>query len=61
MLFRSGLGQAEGFKFAPVISEYVARRVLGDEGDPELAKGFKIPTEIYEPPKPATPEKKEFE
>ena len=33
----AGLGQAEGFKFSIVIGEYVAKRVLGDEGDPTIA------------------------
>jgi glycine/D-amino acid oxidase-like deaminating enzyme len=39
----AGGGNAEGFKMGPVIGEYVARRVLGDEGDPEIAKQFRIP------------------
>ena len=51
----AGGGSAEGFKFGPVIGEYVARRVLGDEGDPELAKQFRIPEERYEPPPPPAP------
>ncbi len=45
----AGLGQAEGFKFAPIAAQYVAQRVLGDEGDPELAKAFAMPTESYSP------------
>lgn len=44
----AGLGQSEGFKFGPVIGEYVAMRVLGIAGDPELVKAFKMPTEEYE-------------
>lgn len=44
----AGVGQAEGFKFSIVAGEYVAMRVLGNEGDPVLAKGFKMPTEEYE-------------
>jgi sarcosine oxidase len=47
----AGGGSAEGFKFGPVLGEYVARRVLGDEGDPELAQQFRIPAEKYEEPK----------
>ena len=39
----AGGGNAEGFKMGPVIGEYIARRVLGDEGDPALAKRFRIP------------------
>ena len=29
----------------------VAQRVLGIDGDPELIKAFKLPTEEYEKPK----------
>jgi glycine/D-amino acid oxidase-like deaminating enzyme len=39
----AGGGNAEGFKMGPVIGEYVAKRVLGDEGDPAIAKQFRIP------------------
>jgi glycine/D-amino acid oxidase-like deaminating enzyme len=46
----AGVGQAEGFKFGPVVGEYVAQRVLGIEGDPKLVKAFKLPTEEYEKP-----------
>ena len=48
----AGVGQAEGFKFGPVVGEYVAQRVLGNEGDPKLALAFKMPTEKYEPTPP---------
>ena len=44
----AGAGNAEGFKFGPVIGEYVARRVLGKDLEPELAEGFKIPKETYD-------------
>ena len=44
----AGLGQSEGFKFGPVLGEYIAMRVLGTPGDPELVKAFKMPTEEYE-------------
>ena len=44
----AGLGQSEGFKFGPVVGEYIAMRVLGNPGDPELVKAFKMPTEEYE-------------
>lgn len=44
----AGLGQAEGFKFGPVIGDYVAQRVIGIEGDPALKKAFALPTEQYE-------------
>jgi glycine/D-amino acid oxidase-like deaminating enzyme len=44
----AGVGQAEGFKFGPVVGEYVAQRVLGIDGDPKLIQAFKLPTEKYE-------------
>jgi sarcosine oxidase len=44
----TGVGQAEGFKFAPVVGEYAAWRVLGAPGDPALAEAFRMPTEKYE-------------
>jgi sarcosine oxidase len=47
----AGLGQAEGFKFGPVIGDYIAQRVVGIAGDPALAKAFKLPTEQYETPR----------
>jgi glycine/D-amino acid oxidase-like deaminating enzyme len=40
----AGGGSAEGFKFGPVIGEYVARRVLGMDDSPELAGGFSLKT-----------------
>ncbi len=46
----AGVGQAEGFKFGPVVGEYIATRVLGFEGDPKLAAAFKFPTKEYEKP-----------
>lgn len=46
----AGLGQAEGFKFGPVIGDYIAQRVAGIEGDPVLKKAFALPTEQYERP-----------
>ena len=33
----------------PVLGEYIARRVLGDEGDPEIARAFRIPESEYAP------------
>jgi sarcosine oxidase len=41
----AGSGMAEGFKFGPVIGEYVANRVLGHDKEPELAVQYKIPTQ----------------
>jgi glycine/D-amino acid oxidase-like deaminating enzyme len=43
-------GNAEGFKFCPVIGEYAAQRVMGIEGDAAVAKSFRIPEKEYEPP-----------
>ena len=45
----TGLGQAEGFKFSPVVGEYAAWRVLGDGGDPAIAEAFRMPTEEFTP------------
>jgi glycine/D-amino acid oxidase-like deaminating enzyme len=39
----AGGGTAEGFKFGPMVGEYVARRVLGVEDDPVLARAFRLP------------------
>jgi glycine/D-amino acid oxidase-like deaminating enzyme len=38
-----GSGNAEAFKSGPVIGEYIAQRVLGEVGDPEVAASLKIP------------------
>jgi sarcosine oxidase len=38
----AGGGSAEGFKFGPMVGEYVAERVLGQQGDPMLAKAFSL-------------------
>jgi sarcosine oxidase len=45
-------GNSEGFKFCPVIGEYAALRITGVDGDPVIAKGFRIPEKEYEPPAP---------
>jgi glycine/D-amino acid oxidase-like deaminating enzyme len=56
----AGLGQAEGFKFAPVVSDYIASRVEGRVGDPALAKAFAFPTQTYETqPRPERGEEEE--
>lgn len=49
----AGGGNAEAFKSGPVIGEYVAHRVLGRHGDPELVKQFAMPKDQYPPPTPA--------
>jgi sarcosine oxidase len=48
----AGGGNAEGFKSGPVIGEYVAKRVLGDDGDPEIARQFLIPKDEFDPNAP---------
>ncbi len=45
-------GNAEGFKFAPKIGDYVAQRVLGVWKDAAVDKVFTIPEKEYDPPKP---------
>jgi glycine/D-amino acid oxidase-like deaminating enzyme len=45
-------GNAEGFKQCPVIGEYVSQRVMGVEGDANVAKSFRIPEKDYDPPAP---------
>lgn len=52
-LLISAGGNAEGFKFGPVVGEYIAQRALGVEGDKKIADRFKIPEHEYETP-PAT-------
>jgi glycine/D-amino acid oxidase-like deaminating enzyme len=44
----AGAGQAEGFKFAPLVAEYAAKRVLGVATDAAIDDAFKFPTEDYE-------------
>ena len=44
----AGGGSAEGFKFGPVIGEYMAGRVLGTETDPELIEAFGLGEEPEE-------------
>ena len=43
----AGAGNAEGAKFATVIGDYVAQRLLRVEGDPEVDKRFAIPRHTY--------------
>jgi glycine/D-amino acid oxidase-like deaminating enzyme len=40
-----GGGQAEGFKFGPVIGEYIATRVLGGTTDPAIDAAFVLPSD----------------
>jgi glycine/D-amino acid oxidase-like deaminating enzyme len=46
----AGGGNAEGFKFGPVVGEYVARRVMGVDDAPDLANLFRIPEDTYDDP-----------
>jgi len=50
----AGGGSAEGFKFGPVVGEYVAKRVLGDPGDPEIAESFSLEMSDPMDPPPGT-------
>ena len=43
-----GMGQAEGFKFAPLVGEFAAKRVAGAAVDAELVEAFKFPTERFD-------------
>ena len=45
----AGGGSAEGFKFGPVIGQYVAGRVLGTETNPDLIDAFRLLPEEAEP------------
>ena len=44
----AGGGSAEAFKFGPVLGEYIARRVLDDDREPELADGFRLKEAEFE-------------
>lgn len=46
----AGGGNAEGFKMGPVMGEYVARRVLGRDTDPAIAKAFAYPEADFAAP-----------
>lgn len=41
----AGGGSAEGFKFGPVLGDYIAKRVLGIADDPGLAAQFRLKEE----------------
>ena len=42
-----GGGSSEAFKFGPVLGEYIARRVLQVEADPELTESFRLKDEEF--------------
>ena len=43
----AGGGSAESFKFGPVLGDYIAHRVAGDDREPELADGFRLKVEEF--------------
>lgn len=43
----TGAGQAEGFKFAPLLGEFGAKRVLGESVDASLVEAFAFPTQDF--------------
>lgn len=45
----AGGGNAEGFKFGPVLGEYIARRVLGKPTDPALDQRFRLSSDTFDP------------
>ena len=44
----AGGGSAEGFKFGPVIGEYIAHRVLGRQTDPALDEEFRLKPQTFD-------------
>ena len=44
----AGGGSAEGFKFGPVLGEYIANRVVDDAHEPELADQFRLKAEQFD-------------
>lgn len=45
----AGCGNAESFKQAPLLGEYISRRVLGMETNPDDDAAFAFPEEEYDP------------
>jgi len=43
----TGAGQAEGFKFSPLLGEFGAKRVLGENVDAALVTAFAFPTQDF--------------
>ena len=44
----AGGGSAEAFKFGPVLGDYIAHRVLGDDREPHLAVSFRLKEEEFD-------------
>ena len=42
-----GGGSAEGFKFGPVLGEYIAHRIVDDDQEPHLADGFRLKADQF--------------
>jgi len=55
----AGGGSAEGFKFGPVVGEYIAMRVLGEPTDPALDAEFRLKEETFEEAVPRANEEEE--
>jgi glycine/D-amino acid oxidase-like deaminating enzyme len=51
-MWLAGGGSAEAFKQGPVLGEYIARRVLDQDLEPELAEGFRLKEEEFEEEEP---------
>jgi glycine/D-amino acid oxidase-like deaminating enzyme len=47
-MWLAGGGSAEAFKQGPVLGEYIARRVLDQDLEPELAEGFRLKEEEFD-------------
>lgn len=44
----TGGGSAEAFKQGPVLGDYIAHRLVGDDLEPELAEGFRLSEDTFE-------------
>ena len=44
----AGGGSGEAFKFGPVLGDYIAHSVLGNDREPELADGFRLKDDEFE-------------
>lgn len=45
----TGGGSAEAFKQGPVLGDYIAHRLVGEDIDPVMTEGFKITDEVFDP------------
>ena len=44
----TGGGSAEAFKQAPVLGDYIAHRLVGEDMDPEVTPGFRLDEDEFE-------------